>query len=256
MFEYTLTEANRLVLSNAFRNVPRVDIGIDSVIEGHMGKAIVDDPNNPGAFKLQVGPFCYFAGDFSSDPATEIIKQQEAYSLIMVCPEDAIEIARNHFAERLIRFPRYSFSSERLSLEYIASLIDDSSFRSRITKIDGTVLDRVASRPDHFLDISVFESATDFLIRGTGYAVIHNDAIAGVAYSSLICNSAIEVSIYVEPEYREQGMATALGCALIKECLKRSIDPHWDAANIESCRLAEKLGYVSAGTYDAYFVNR
>jgi GNAT acetyltransferase len=42
--------------------------------------------------------------------------------------------------------------------------------------------------------------------------------------------------------------------ALIQWCLKNNADPHWDAANSESCGLAEKLGYVPIETYDAYFL--
>ena len=256
MFAYDLTEPNRLVLRRVFSDVPRVDIGIDSVIEGHMGQAFVDDLDNPRAFKLQIEPFCYFAGNFGGSAAIEMIKKQETYFLIMVCPEEALRLAREHFGDRLLRFPRYSFSSERLSVEHVGTLLGKSPFRSRIVSIDAQMLDQVSRQPDHFLDISAFASAEDFLARGLGYAVKDDNALAGVAYSSLVNDTGIEVSIYVESTHRRRGMATALGCALVKACLERSVDPHWDAANVESCTLAEKLGYVSTGTYDAYCVSR
>ena len=32
------------------------------------------------------------------------------------------------------------------------------------------------------------------------------------------------------------------------------MEAHWDAANPESYRLAEKLGYVAVGTYHAHFL--
>ncbi|MBN2081294.1 GNAT family N-acetyltransferase [bacterium] len=44
--------------------------------------------------------------------------------------------------------------------------------------------------------------------------------------------------------------------ARVAECLARGLDPHWDAANEESCRRAEKLGYMPAGEYRAYFLNQ
>jgi RimJ/RimL family protein N-acetyltransferase len=205
---------------------------------------------------LQIGPFCYFAGNFGGEAAAEMIRKQEPYFLFMTYPDQVFNIAKECFGERLIRFPRCSFSSDGLSVDHVGALLKQSPFRSRIARISKKVLDHVSSQPDHFLDISVFKSADDFLTKGIGFEITHNGKIAGVAYSSLVSNSAIEVSIYVETKYRRQGMATALGCALIKECLKRDIDPHWDAANVESCTLAEKLGYVSTGTYDAYYVSR
>lgn len=49
-------------------------------------------------------------------------------------------------------------------------------------------------------------------------------------------------------------MAAACGAALILECLKRGIYPGWDAANMESVRLAEKLGYRLKGPYYTWAV--
>lgn len=254
MIEYQLTKANRIELSRAFKNVKRIDIAIDSVIEGQMGRAFTDDAAGPTTFKLQIGPFCYFAGKFESAGAIDMLKHLEPYSLIMVCPERAIDIARELHGERLIRLPRYSFSSEKISLEHVCDLLNASSFRSRISRIDKKLLEDVSGQPDHFLDISCYETAEDFLARGFGYCQTENDKLTAVAYASLVSNTSIEVSIYVEPEYRRRGVATALACALIRDCLERNIDPHWDAANIESCTLAEKLGYVQSGIYDAFYI--
>jgi hypothetical protein len=48
-------------------------------------------------------------------------------------------------------------------------------------------------------------------------------------------------------------VATALSAALLLECVRRGLRPNWDAANPESCALAEKLGYTPAGSYDSYY---
>lgn len=53
--ELMLTKANRLELARAFRHNKRVDISIDCVIEGQMGKAFVDDPAAPTVFKITQG---------------------------------------------------------------------------------------------------------------------------------------------------------------------------------------------------------
>ncbi len=75
----------------------------------------------------------------------------------------------------------------------------------------------------------------------------------GVAYSSLVCSQGIEVSIYVRERYRQRGVAAALGSRLLLECLRQGRRPNWNAANHESARLAEKLGYEFVKTYEAYY---
>ena len=62
------------------------------------------------------------------------------------------------------------------------------------------------------------------------------------------------MSLYVDEPYRRKGMATALSAHLLRWCLEHGADPHWDAANPESCALAIKLGYKSAGSYLAHYL--
>jgi L-amino acid N-acyltransferase YncA len=103
-------------------------------------------------------------------------------------------------------------------------------------------------------ELSTFDSAADFLERGIGFCVQDAGVTVGAAYSSLVCSTAIEVSVFVEQQRRKQGMATALSAALLLECLARGLHPNWDAANEASCRLAEKLGYVSTGSYLEHYL--
>jgi RimJ/RimL family protein N-acetyltransferase len=174
----------------------------------------------------------------------------------MACPSEWIDIARKFHADKLVKFPRYSFSSEKLSLEYINNLSGASPFRDTITRFDEKLLKQISGESDHFIDISAFDSVADFLVRGIGFSLSDKNTVVACAYSSLVSNMSAEVSIFVMPEYRCKGIATALACALIKACLERNADPHWDAANIESCRLAENLGYIQTGTHDAFFLKR
>ena len=58
----------------------------------------------------------------------------------------------------------------------------------------------------------------------------------------------------VDPKHHRQGIATALAAQLLTWCLENPVDPHWDAANAESCGLAEKLGYRKTGEYTAYYL--
>jgi len=45
----------------------------------------------------------------------------------------------------------------------------------------------------------------------------------------------------------------AVAAATLLECVRRGLWPNWDAANPESCQIAERLGYSFAGSYDSYY---
>ena len=72
------------------------------------------------------------------------------------------------------------------------------------------------------------------------------------SYSSY--NDGIEIEIDTKEEYRRQGLAYICAAALIVECLKRGKYPSWDAQNLWSVALAEKLGYHFDKEYTAYEV--
>lgn len=254
IIEYPLTRANRLRLAQAFRNVPRVDVSIECVIEGQMGKAYVDDPVDPSAFKIQVGPFHYYAGDAWGNGGQEMLGKFEPYNLFMSAAEGWVDVARKIYGERLIGFDRYSFSSNRLSLEHLQKLIQGLDVSLNVKKFDALLLERTWGQ-EHFIDVPDFESPIDFMERGIGFYVERNSEIIGAAYSSLVCSTGIEVSLFVEESYRRKGVATALSAHLLQWCLQNNMDAHWDAANIESCNLAEKMGYTPAGSYKAYYLS-
>lgn len=249
--EYPLTKINRINLAKAFRNVPRVDISIECVLENQMGKAYVDNVEDPSAYKIMVGPFFYLAGDVLGEGGQVMLKEIEPYNLFMASSVGWVEEAKKLYGERLISFERYSFSSVNLSYKNLQWLCQSSAHE--IKKIDMTLLEKVWGH-DHFIDISDFDSPSDFMGRGIGYYAEKNGEVIGAAYSSLVCNQGIEISLFVSEHHRRQGIATALSANLVRWCLENKVDAHWDAANPESCRLAEKLGYISAGTYQAYYL--
>ena len=252
--EYPLTKPNRLRLARAFRNVPRVDISIECVLEDQMGKAYVDDMEYPSAFHIQIGPFHYYAGDALGDGGQEMLRGFKPYNLFMSASEGWLEACQSMYGERLIGFDRYSFSSESLSLEHIQRLARDNRSSPDVKRFDSALLEKTWGK-DHFIDVSDFESPADFLDRGIGYYMEKDGETIGAAYSSLVCSTGIEVSLFVSEEHRRQGIATALSAHLLQWCLQNNIDAHWDAANPESCKLAEKLGYVSIGSYRAHYLS-
>jgi len=251
--EFELTKGNRLRLARAFRHCPRVDLSIDCVVEGQMGSAFVDDPREPTAFRVSQGSFYYFAGEARSVAGREMMGSLLPSALLMPSPPEWIEVAKEVYGAGLQELGRYSFSSVGLSLQHLERLLSQSRFRDAIRPIDGTLAAQFRGEKEGLIDLSMFDSAADFVARGVGFYLPAEGNVAAAAYSSLVCSKGIEVSIFVRPEYRQCGLATALGCRLAIHCLERGLEPHWDAANLESCRLAERLGYRRSGTYLAYY---
>ncbi|MBK1809116.1 GNAT family N-acetyltransferase [Clostridium sp. YIM B02505] len=54
---------------------------------------------------------------------------------------------------------------------------------------------------------------------------------------------------------KQGGLALACASKLILDCLERVIYPRWDAANLESVALAEKLGYHFDKEYIVYSIS-
>lgn len=251
--ELELTKANRLKIARAFRFNKRVDFSIECAVEGQLGRVLVDDPGQPAAYCLRVGPFGYFAGDAASAAARELMASFPAYHLLMPSPAEWLELAQEIFGEDLVSLPRYSFSAAQLSAGHLSQLLAGARFRDRVVPIDLELASQAAGQPDSFLDLSDFDSAADFFERGLGYAVLDGGKMVGAAYSSLVCSQGIEVSVYVEERHRQRGVATALCSRLLLDCLALGLRPNWDAANAESVRLARKLGYGFVEMYDAHY---
>ncbi len=253
IYELELTKANRILLASAFHDVPRVDCSIPCVIEGQMGRAFVDDPAGPTIFHLVIGPFHYFAGPAVSPQAQAMMANFPPYNLLMPSTAGWAELARQQFGEALRTNVRHSFSSEALSAGHLQQLLAASTCPAQVAAIDEALAAQLSSGPDAYLGLADFDSPADFAARGVGYVALVEDRPVGIAYSSLVYSQGIEVSIYVAEAYRRQGIATALAANLLLACLQRRLHPNWDAANGESVKLAEKLGYQPTGSYEAYF---
>lgn len=248
--ELELNRANRLRLARVFRHNKRVDYSLDCVIEGQMGQAFVDDPDAPTAYRISIGPFWYFAGDVDSRGGRALLGEWPPYNLLMPSPPQWAAAAQAMFGERLAAFARYSFSAGGLDKNHLEALIAASPQRDRVVAVDEA---RLSGSGDTFIDTGDFDSPADFVACSLGFIALDGEKVMGAAYGSLACSRGIEVSLYVDEPYRLQGVATALSASLLLACLRQGMRPNWDAANQESCYLAEKLGYVSAGEYEAYY---
>lgn len=97
--------------------------------------------------------------------------------------------------------------------------------------------------------IGAFQSEKDFLGRGFGLALLRKGEL--VAGCTTFCrhHNGYDIQVDTRPDMRNKGYATCVAASFILECMSRGQTPYWDAANLSSLRLAQKLGYIFSGSY-------
>lgn len=226
-----------------------------SCLQGHNGKAFSDDPDFPSAALIINFGFSFIGGNPASVQAVEMLKSIPSGTDLIPQP-NWCEMVESILGPRAQRRTRYSFKKEpgvfnREMLEETAADLPEGFY---IKLIDEAIYDLLNSESWSLGLIENFSSKSDFLSMGFGVAAIFNGKPVAGASSYIVYDGGIEVEIQTKPEYRRRGLAAACGARLILECLDRGLYPSWDAANLPSCLLAQKLGYTYRGEYTSYSI--
>lgn len=99
-----------------------------------------------------------------------------------------------------------------------------------------------------------FLSGDDFLKNGLGMALLQDGQLAAGCTSFCRHEDGYEVQVDTHPDHRGKGYATCISAAFILNALRRGRTPYWDAANRQSLRLAEKLGYAFTRAFPAWLL--
>lgn len=234
------------------------DTTILSCLQGHMGKAWVDSLEDPASAQILVGDFMFLAGNPHTVEAEELLLNIPKQVLVIVDSDDWKKKIETLYKGSFDKVQRYSFNKnmEDLDREHIQSFLSLVPNGYELRRIDASI----AYEPSlHELSedfTGQFDSIEDFLARGVGFAITYKGQIACGASSYSIYNDGIEIEIVTHPDHRRKGLATAAAAALILDCLDKGLYPSWDAANLTSAKLAQKLGYVLDEQYDTYYIHQ
>ncbi|MEA4869708.1 MAG: GNAT family N-acetyltransferase [Christensenella sp.] len=220
-----------------------------SVLEGHMGFALADDEQNPTSAQVAIGDICFFAGRpdemlAAKAGAPELVPQDDGWCA-------AIERV---WGEKVQRRLRYAIKKEpdifnRGTLQYY---VDSLPEEYELRLFDETIYAQSFQERWSQDFCGCFNGCEDFMRRGLGAAVLHHGKLVSGASSYSVYNGGFEIEIDTMPEYRQRGLATVCGARLILEALKRGLYPSWDAFDLRSVALAEKLGYHVDHPYAMY----
>ncbi|TYQ15696.1 UNVERIFIED_CONTAM: GNAT acetyltransferase-like protein [Acetivibrio alkalicellulosi] len=234
------------------------DTLIWSCLQGYMGNAWVDDIHNPKSAQIITADFCFFSGV----PNLELVKNiPEFYPsdfIIMIPQNDEwSQLIEKEYSHNSNKFMRYSIKKEPdvFDRQKLNSYIEKLPSEYSIRKIDEEIYNKIQNQEWLKYLCSQFYTYSDFKSQGLGFVVIHNNEPVSGASSYTVYDKGIEIEIDTIEGYRRKGLALACASKLILECLDRGLYPSWDAANKESVKLAEKLGYHFEKEYVAYFIN-
>ena len=101
-----------------------------------------------------------------------------------------------------------------------------------------------------------FRDGADFVRCGMGVLALWDGVPVAGAASYTVYDGGIEIEIDTRPDLRRRGLALACGARLILDCLDRGLYPSWDAHDLRSVALAEKLGYHLDRPYQAFLLER
>jgi GNAT superfamily N-acetyltransferase len=221
-----------------------------SCLQGHMGTIVLDNEKNPASAMIELGDFCFFAGQ----PNTALFHGIEAGKLLI--PKDSTweALIEDFFDKRINKIFRYAIKKEPdvFDKAKLASYIHALDDCYELRMIDKEVYD-LARKETWSVDLcSQFKDYADYQRRALGVSILHNGELVAGASPYAVYDNGIEIEIDTRPDYRGKGLATVCGAKLILECLERNIYPSWDAHDLRSVALAEKLGYHLSHPYVTY----
>lgn len=228
------------------------DSMVRSCLQGMMGgKIYVTDLTAPRSAMAFLAEFAFFAGEpnrelasFKPEGVVGLVPPDERWSaLIEECWPDVPPVTR-YAIKKGTKFDRNKLEN------IVSSLPAEYTLR----RIDGELYDKCLEDEGFEDNVIHFASKDEFLELGRGFAILKDNDLVSAASSYTVYREGIEIQIYTEEEFRRKGLASIAGAALILSCLDDGLYPSWDAANMESVHLAEKLGYELSHEYPTYWL--
>lgn len=220
-----------------------------SCLQEHMGSARTDGSMPPKSARISVGDFSFFAG-IPNESLIENVKKP----ILVPRTENWEPVIEKVLAAQVIKTERYAIKKEpkvfdRSLLEKYAEKLPAGY---ELKPIDEELYELIIAQPWAKDLCSQFSDGGDYVQRGLGFAVIFRGCVVAGASSYTVYNEGIEIEIDTEEDFRRKGLALACGSRLILEALSRGLYPSWDAHDLRSVALAEKLGYHRDGPYTVY----
>ena len=218
-------------------------------------KFFVTDPQAPRSAMMLVDDVTHYAGE----PDRELVVAGKPKGLVFMTPqtEGWAKLIEECFPDAEKK-TRYAIKRQKhFDRENLGAMIKALPAGYELKKIDPEIYDLClqVTDPDLADLVSEFDSKEAFFDGGRGFVILKEGRVVSGAASCLLYRDGIEIEIDTDKTERRRGLASAAGAALILSCLDDGLEPRWDAANMNSVHLAEKLGYEFSHAYVYYRVS-
>ena len=232
-----------------------------SCLQGVMGEIYTERAQKPESAMAFLGDFCFLAGKADEELVRYRPKNCRQEFVIMVPQDEAWEEMIEHcYQEKAKRVTRYAFrkepgvfSIEKLE-EMAAALTPEHSVRLIDEELYRWCREGLHRKEREWCKdwVTQYEDYESYREYGLGVVILKDGEPVSGASSYSSYRGGIEIEIDTRLDCRRKGLAAICGARLILECLKRDWYPSWDAQNLWSKALAEKLGYQYDHPYTAY----
>lgn len=224
---------------------------IYSCLQKVMGKIYVTDLENPKSACAYVGCFGFYGGK----PEKELVINKPDGFVIMTPQNDEWAKLIEACFPTSKRVTRYAIKKNTVfneeALKKNVCMLPEGY---ELKKIDADLYDMCLESPVTADFVSSFESREQYMSMGRGMVITKNGKIVAGASSYTRYIEGIEIEVDTVEDERRKHLATIVCSALILNCLEEGLYPSWDAQNMNSVHLAEKLGYEFSHEYVAYEV--
>ena len=203
---------------------------------------------------MYLGSDAFFAGE----PNKELILKKQKTWLSLFPQNKKWEKLMKECYPEAFHYTRYAIKLDaNFDKVKLQKMIDALPTGYELKKIDSEVYDLCSKVEDEDLEelIDWFDNKKHFLEFALGYAVIKDGKVVGGASTATRFQKGIEIEVDVLKEERRKGLASAACAKLILDCLDRGWKPTWDAANLKSVGLAQKLGFTFDHKYTCFNIN-
>ena len=226
-----------------------------SCLQGVMGKIYGDCAEKPESAMALLGDFAFFAGK----PHRELVLEgpgKSGQSFLILTPQDEQwgELIADCLGQSVRKTVRYAIKKEPdvFCRPKLQAAVDNLPKGYELAGIDEAMFFRCREIPWCRDWVSLYRDYKHYQEYGLGVVILRDGEPVSGASSYSGYPGGIEIEIDTRTDCRRRGLAYICGAKLILECLDRGWYPSWDAQNLWSVALAEKLGYHFDHEYVVY----
>jgi hypothetical protein len=234
------------------------DSCIWSCLQGIMGEIYVDDCGKPSSAMAVLGDFCFLSGKPDRELVCNHAGWTNSQSAVLIPQnEEWTALIRECYGNRAKEAMRYAIKKEPgiFDREKLQQAVDSLPDAYTMQLMDENLFHWCRNHDWSREFAANYRDYDQYRAYGLGVMILKDGIpVSGVSsYSGY--DGGIEIEIITHTDYRRQGLAYIGGARIILECMDRNLYPNWDAGNLRSKNLAEKLGYHYSHEYISFEVN-